>query len=223
MNPFNLPIPIDDPWFRQAMAHKSYAYERGEESNERLEFLGDAILTFLCGEFLYHRYPEYTEGELTNLRASLVDRHQLAEFAHQLHLNQYIYLGKSVENSGGRDNPRLLSSAFEALIGAYFLAGDRDLEPVRNYINSLFTWALNQRQEAEPANAKSDLQAWALAEIGQIPTYQLVGQSGPDHEKTFVVEVRIQGKTYGRGQGRRKQDAEKAAARAALQQLGQGE
>lgn len=222
MEPFNLPLTPQDPWFQQAMAHKSYAHEREENSNERLEFLGDAILTFLCGEFLYRRYPEYDEGELTNLRASLVDRRQLAEFAHQLHLDQHLHLGKGVEHSGGRDNPRLLSSAFEALIGAYFLAGDGTLEPVRDYVNPLFAWALAQREEVEPANEKSDLQAWALAEIGQIPIYKLVGESGPDHGKTFVVEVRIQGKTYGRGKGRRKQDAEKAAARAALKQLGQG-
>ncbi|MDA0268980.1 MAG: ribonuclease III [Cyanobacteria bacterium] len=209
--------------FRKAMSHKSYANEQNqpEQSNERLEFLGDAILTFLCGEFLYDKYPHLPEGELTKLRSSLVDKNQLSDFALALALNKRLFLGKGVENSGGRENPRLLSSAFEALIGAYFLDQDADITPVRAYVNPLFQVALAQRGEADPVvNYKSQLQEWSLAEFGEVPKYQIIAESGPDHAKYFTAEVLIQGEQYGVGKGAKKQDAEKKAARSALERLG---
>jgi ribonuclease-3 len=221
---FQLPDFTDPGLLQKAMTHKSHANELGHKllSNERLEFLGDAILNFLCGQFLYERYPEKMEGELTELRSSLVDKKQLSEFAICLQLNRKLRLGKGVENSGGRDNLRLLSSAFEALIGAYFLDRDRDIEPVRQYVYPFFQWALRQRGEMETIrNYKSQLQAWALAEMSEIPEYALIGTSGPDHDKRFIAEVRIQGQRYGKGIGNRKQDAEKQAARSALERLGQ--
>jgi ribonuclease-3 len=205
-----------------AVTHKSYAKEQGlGADNERLEFLGDAILTFLCGEFLYRDYPQADEGELTQLRASLVDKTQLSAFALQLGLNHYLRLGKGVENSQGRSNPRLLSSAFEALIGAYFLDLDGDVDAVRHYLEPFFVWALKQRQTDQPlVNVKSQFQEWALAEVGAVPDYVITAESGPDHDKQFVAEVRVKGKGYGQGQGPKKQDAEKQAARAALAGLG---
>ena len=205
------------------MSHKSYANEQNqpEQSNERLEFLGDAILTFLCGEFLYDKYPHLPEGELTKLRASLVDKNQLSDFALALALNRHLLLGKGVENSGGRENPRLLSSAFEALMGAYFLDRDSDIAPVRAYVNPLFQVALAQRGEADPVvNYKSQLQEWSLAKFGEVPKYQIISESGPDHAKYFTAEVLIQGEQYGIGKGAKKQDAEKKAARSALERLG---
>lgn len=208
--------------FQQAMTHKSYAREHPNvvSDNERLEFLGDAILTFLCGEFLFNRYPQKSEGELTPLRASLVDATQLGKFAQQLRLGKHLRLGRGVEGSGGRENPRLLSSAFEALIGAYFLDQRSHIEPVREFVFSLFESVVDLL--ADPTvniNEKSRLQEWSLARSGTIPTYGIVAESGPDHAKEFTAEVRIGAIVYGRGQGRRKQDAEKAAARDALQRL----
>lgn len=205
------------------MTHKSYANEgsKPEENNERLEFLGDAILTFLCGEFLYKKYPKLAEGELTPLRASLVDKHQLAEFAKSLNLDQKLRLGKGVENSGGRQNPRLLSSAFEALIGAYFLDQDSSVDAVRVYVEPFFADALRRRgADKSGVNAKSQFQEWATAKLKEFPQYRLIEASGPDHARHFVVEVTVKGQVYGRGQGRKKQEAEKEAARIALEKLG---
>lgn len=223
MKEFQLPLFNNSHLFQKAMIHKSAANERGDktQSNERLEFLGDAILNFLCGQFLYDRYSQKMEGDLTKLRSSLVDKQQLAIFAKKLKIGQSLQLGKGVENSGGRRNSRLLSSTFEALIGAYFLDRDRDIEPVRRYVYPLFEWALDQRGEAvQVVNYKSQLQEWALAHGNEIPNYILLGSSGPDHDKHFVVEVQISGKRYGQGYGKRKQDAEKQAARSALERLG---
>ena len=208
--------------FTQAMTHKSYAREHPEAGgdNERLEFLGDAILTFLCGEFLFARYPDQPEGALTPLRASLVDATQLGKFAVELSLRQHLRLGRGVEGSGGRDNARLLSSAFEALVGAYFLDQRSHVDPVRQFVFPLFDSVVETLADpTQNINEKSALQEWALAELGIIPTYEIVAESGPDHAKAFTAVVRIDGNEYGRGQGRRKQDAEKAAARDALKRL----
>lgn len=219
----NLPQFSDRAFFLQAMTHKSYARENPSvgADNERLEFLGDAILTFLCGEFLFQRYPDRAEGGLTTLRASLVDAQQLGQFARQLQLQQYLRLGRGVEGSGGRQNTRLLSSAFEALVGAYFLDQDSAIVPVRAFIFPLFDSVVEVLADpASSLNEKSTLQAWALANVGAIPDYVITSASGPDHAKVFTAAVLIETKPYGQGTGRRKQDAEKAAARDALQQLG---
>lgn len=218
----SLPVFHNSALFIQAMTHKSYAREHPEagSDNERLEFLGDAILTFLCGEFLFARYPAKPEGELTPLRASLVDATQLGKFAKTLTLEQHLRLGKGVEGSGGRANPRLLSSAFEALVGAYFIDQRSHIEPVRDFVFPLFESAVDAL--ADPTrniNEKSKFQEWSLGRSGIIPTYEIVSESGPDHAKEFTAVVYIAGKAYGQGQGRRKQDAEKAAARHALLQL----
>ena len=138
--------------FTQAMTHKSYAREHPEAGgdNERLEFLGDAILTFLCGEFLFARYPDQPEGALTPLRASLVDATQLGKFAVELSLRQHLRLGRGVEGSGGRDNARLLSSAFEALVGAYFLDQRSHVDPVRQFVFPLFDSVVETLAETPP-------------------------------------------------------------------------
>ena len=220
----NLPQFQNTALFIQAMTHKSYAREHPEAGgdNERLEFLGDAILTFLCGEFLFARYPEKPEGALTPLRASLVDATQLGKFAVELSLRQHLRLGRGVEGSDGRNNPRLLSSAFEALVGAYFLDQRSQIDPVREFVFPLFASVVQTLADpTQNINEKSAFQEWALAELGVIPVYEIVAESGPDHAKEFTAIVSINSHRYGQGQGRRKQDAEKAAARDALQQLGQ--
>lgn len=203
------------------MTHKSYAHERGQVAshNERLEFLGDAILNFLGAELLYQLLPNQPEGELSQLRSRLVDKTQLAEFAIALNLGQRLRLGRGVENSGGRTNPRLLSSAFEALIGAYFLDCNAQIEAVQAYVRPLFISALTQRGTTV-TNVKSQFQQWALAEIGQVPQYQILAATGPDHDRHFVAQVQVNGVAYGQGDGRTKQEAEKQAARNALSRLG---
>ncbi|NJL88203.1 MAG: ribonuclease III [Leptolyngbyaceae cyanobacterium SM1_1_3] len=206
---------------QQALTHKSYTSEFPKiANNERIEFLGDAILTFLCGDFLYKRYPGMSEGELTPLRAALVDAKQLGEFARMLDLGTKLHMSRGVEGSGGRTNMRLLSSAFEAVVGAYFLDSDSDVEAVRAYIAPLFSLVVDQLAIAvQTTNYKSRLQEWALAKFGEIPRYVIAGQSGPDHDRQFVAEVFIQDTLHGQGQGRRKQDAEKEAAKAALDKV----
>jgi ribonuclease-3 len=209
--------------WQQAMTHKSYAREQptANGDNERLEFLGDAILTFLCGEFVFDRYPHQSEGELTPLRASLVDATQLSKFAQQLALGSHLRLGRGVEGSGGRTNPRLLSSAFEALVGAYFLDQRSRIEPVRDFVFPLFESVVDTLADpTQNINEKSALQEWSLARSRPIPIYKIIAESGPDHAKEFVATVQIDGTVYGQGTGRRKQDAEKAAARDALTRFG---
>jgi len=220
---FSIPTFNHAALLTQAMTHKSHVREHPERGadNERLEFLGDAILTFLCGEFLFQRYPNKPEGELTPLRASLVDATQLGKFAAQLHLDKRLRLGRGVEGSGGRSNARLLSSAFEALVGAYFLDQRSQIEPVRDFVFPLFESVVEEL--ADPTrniNEKSAFQEWSLAHTGQIPTYTIISETGPDHAKEFTATVSIDAVMYGQGEGRRKQDAEKAAARDALQRLG---
>lgn len=222
-NILDLPVFRNIDLFQRAMTHRSYVNEHPEsgDHNERLEFLGDAILNFLSGRFLYQQFPEKPEGELTPLRSSLVDEKQLAEFATGLNLGSHLRLGKGAELNGGRHNPNLLSSAFEAMIGAYFLDTNSDIEAVRAYVEPLFVAVVTQRSvTAMMVNVKSRFQEWALAEKGENPEYCLIEQSGPDHDRTFTSEVRVRGQKYGEGQGRRKQDAEKEAAKDALIQLG---
>lgn len=205
------------------MTHRSYVNEHPEikQHNERLEFLGDAILNFLGGEFLYKRYTHKPEGELTPLRSALVDEKQLAQFASWLKLEQWLKLGKGAEREGGRQNANLLSSAFEALIGAYFLDVGSDVDAVRAYVEPLFVAVIDNLAIHTPQiNYKSRFQEWALVQFGENPQYTTVCEFGPDHAKAFEVAVSVAGKKYGEGTGRSKQNAEKAAAKNALEILG---
>jgi ribonuclease III len=222
-HPFNLPAFRDRTLLRQALTHRSYVNEHPDagEHNERLEFLGDAVLNFLSGEILYKRYPQKPEGMLTPLRSALVDEKQLATFAIALELGNLLQLGRGAERDGGRQNRNLLSSTFEAVIGAYFLDSGSDIAPVRAYVEPLFTRVLEQWDNLPPpVNAKSCFQEWALANTGENPRYVITDQSGPDHAKEFTAEVIVGNLTYGKGKGRRKQNAEKQAAEDALRNLG---
>jgi ribonuclease III len=220
-----LPSFRDAALLQQAMTHRSYVneYPGAGAHNERLEFLGDAVLNFLSGEYLYKRYPEKPEGDLTALRSALVDETQLAKFAIALGMDQpgVMRLGRGAERDGGRQNPNLLSSTFEALIGAYFLDSDSDVDRVRDYVIALFeTEVESLAASAARVNVKSRFQEWALAEFGKNPKYAIVNQSGPDHAREFTAIVQVGSRIFGEGKGRRKQDAEKAAAEEALKRLG---
>ncbi len=173
------------------------------------------------GEFLYKRFPDKPEGELTPLRSALVDEKQLAKFAEMLNLGPQMRLGRGAELEGGRQNPNLLSSTFEAIVGAYFLDTNSDITKIRKYVEPFFSAVVNGLAiDASSINSKSSFQAWALAKIGENPIYKVLSESGPDHAKQFVVGVWVADKLYGQGTGHRKQIAEKDAARDALDRLG---
>lgn len=212
--------------FDQALTHRSYVNEHPEigEDNERLEFLGDAVLGFLIGDFLYKNYPDMSEAQLTRMRSALVEEKQLATLARQLQLGSKMRLGQGAIKDGARDNPSLLCDTFEAIIGAYYL--DSNITSVRAYVKRLFTpvvksIALPQVDENPKhlIDPKNRFQQWALDKFGKNPEYVIVKESGPDHAKEFMAEVRVNGKVYGSGIGRRKQDAEKNAAENALKKL----
>jgi ribonuclease-3 len=200
----------------RALTHRSYFNEHKDavEDNERLEFLGDAVLDFMVGAWLYHRFPEMAEGQLTRLRAALVGNEQLAQFASGLNLGAAMRLGHGEAENGGRDRLPLLGSTFEALIGAIYL--DQDIAKVWKFMDPLAQIISNQIEH----HPKSILQEWSQSKGYGTPVYQTVGDSGPDHDKYFDVEVLIDGKVYGKGRGHSKQAAAKVAARAALEKLG---
>jgi len=214
----------------RAFTHRSFTNENpGWEHNERLEFLGDAILGFLVGDLLYEVYPDMTEAELTRLRSQLVDEPQLARFARQFELGAELSLGRGADRDNGRDSDALLSDTFEAYLGALYL--DAGIDAVRAFVDALIEAELDRREEsgedatdAEPGaqvnvDIKGRLQQWALANHGEIPKYAIVSQDGPDHARSFTAEVSVAGRACGRGTGKRKQAAEKAAAQAALERL----
>lgn len=222
--PHQLPPIRNVKLLHQALTHRSYVNESPEatENNERLEFLGDAVLGFVVGEMLFTRFPQMSEAELTRLRSKLVDEQQLAQLGRELGIGQRLRLGKGAARDGGRESSSLLSDTFEAIIGAYFL--ESGIEAVRNYVELLYQ-SLDYFQ-ADIAtqsliDSKNRFQQWALANIGENPHYEIIGESGPDHAKKFTAQVSVQEVVYGVGQGRRKQDAQKRAAEEALKRLGE--
>jgi ribonuclease-3 len=217
-----LELKFTDPSLLQrAMTHRSYINEHPEnavEDNERLEFLGDAVLDFITGEWLYNRFPEMQEGHLTRLRAALVRTETLADMGAHCSLGSALRLGKGEEESGGRERQANLCGAFEALIGSLFL--DQGLDAVREFVLPLFEPALNQIiASAADKDAKSLLQEWSQATLNITPTYRTVQADGPDHEKVFTIEALIGETVYGRGIGHSKQTAAQQAARNALQRV----
>jgi len=204
----------------RALTHRSYLNEHPEalEDNERLEFLGDAVLDFLVGAWLYNRFPEMREGELTRLRSALVRTEQLAEFAGQNGFGAALRLGRGESQAGGRARQALLCAAFEAVVGALYL--DSGLTSVLAFLEPLLEPAASQIvSQNRDMDAKSRLQELVQAQGGAAPVYHTVAASGPEHNKTFEIEVLVNGKVYGRGQGSNKQTAAQQAAEAALQIL----
>ncbi|MFQ6014762.1 MAG: ribonuclease III [Anaerolineae bacterium] len=217
-----LGITFDDKSLLQrALTHPSYLNENPDyplPDNERLEFLGDAVLDFLTGEYLYHHFPEMDEGELTSLRAALVRTETLAKFAAQLQLGQHLYMGQGEAAGGGRERSGILCAAFEAVIGALYL--DQGLELTKefwaNLIRPEITLIIQCQLDKDP---KSLLQELAQGRYQLTPTYRTVSARGPDHAREFTVEVLIGKKVHGRGTGRSKQAAEQEAAKQALEAL----
>jgi len=211
-----------NPWLlRRALIHRSYRNEHSEvlEDNERLEFLGDAVLDFLVGAWLYNNYPEMSEGQLTRLRSALVGNNQLAGFAQQIDMGEFILLGKGEAEGGGRKRSILLGSMFEALVGAIYL--DQGIEAVQAFFEPFLAKEVKHiLNENSDLDAKSFLQEWSQSKGLGAPVYQLTSAHGPDHSKTFEVQVLIAGNVYGKGEGPSKQIAAKNAARAALLRLG---
>jgi ribonuclease-3 len=205
----------------RALTHRSFLNENQEalEDNERLEFLGDAVLDFLVGAWLYNRFPEMAEGALTRLRSALVRTEQLADFARDLKLGDAMRLGRGEAESGGRGRPALLCATFEALVGAFYL--DMGIVAVSEFVEPMLESVAEQLlSSGRTHDPKSRLQEWTQSKGEGAPTYRTVAALGPDHAKIFEVEVLIHNRVYGRGEGHSKQSAAKSAASRALEVLG---
>ena len=210
------------PLLLEALTHRSYVYERpapGLKHNERLEFLGDAILAFLSADYLFQAYPTLSEGELTTTRAALVKTPTLAGFARRLHLGEYLRMGKGEARTGGRNRDALLAATFEALLGAIYL--DSGLDIARRFAQPFL------EEEARPIvsegrfkDNKTLLQELAQAHLGVTPTYRVIAEEGPAHSRSYTMEVVLGENIAGRGQGRNKQSAEQEAAQQALEASG---
>jgi len=201
-----------------ALTHRSFAFEQGlPTTNERLEFLGDAVLGLVVTDLVYRAFPERSEGELAKLRAAMVNMTTLAEVARELGLGGTVLLGKGEEQSGGRDKASILADALEAVLGAIYV--DQGLKPAAALIERLF-WpriAAYVRGAGE-RDYKTILQELAAQDLGRMPEYRVV-ERGPDHEKEFTATVYVAGRELGRGTGRSKKEAEQRAAREAYERL----
>ncbi len=223
-----LPEFKDQELLNRALTHTSYANEHVAEGgvpmedNERLEFLGDAVLDFVAAKWLFHRFPDLNEGRLTSLRAALVRASTLAQFAESIHLSDHLLLGKGETDSGGRHRSNILSDTFEALMGALYL--DQGVDAVCVYFEQMLervvSVVLNENLDRDP---KSQLQEWSQAHLAVTPRYKTVNAEGPDHAKTFTVEVWLGDRVAALGTGSSKQAAEQAAARTALSSLAASE
>ena len=200
---------------QQALTHSSFANEgkKHGRNNERLEFLGDSVLSVIVARYLFLTYKDLPEGELTKLRASLVCEKALDGFAARISLGKYLRLGKGEDHGGGRARPSIQADAVEALLAAVYLDGG--IGQARKLIHTL---VLDQEQEKTAAGRdyKTALQELAQRESGQVLAYHLTGERGPDHAKVFAMEVCLNGQPIGAGQGHSKKEAEQAAAKAAV-------
>ena len=204
---------------QNALAHSSYANERwhnGLLSNERLEFLGDSVLGMLVAEYLYRTFPDRPEGELTRMRADMVCEQTLAAVANRIGLGAHLLLGHGEERLGGRSRESILADAVESVIAACFLDGG--LEAAAGFVRQFILVEVPVKK-LNNVDYKTTLQELVQQKKNQVLSYALVGQSGPDHDKQFDVEVMLNGTVVGRGSGRSKKRAEQMAAKAALEQL----
>lgn len=208
----------DGKLLKQAFVHRSYLNESKEfrESNERLEFLGDAVLSFVTSQYLYRTYPQFPEGILTNIRSTLVKTKSLSEAAGSLGLGELLLLSHGEESSGGRRNESLLADCFEALLGAIYL--DKGVEDAKTFLQKVL---LQKSEEIVRTKSyvdfKSLLQELVQEHTKTSPTYRVVKSEGPDHNKVFWVEVLSEDTVLGSGEGKSKQEAEQQAARSALE------
>ena len=209
---------------REALTHSSYAHELRTkkvevECNERLEFLGDSVLSIVTSEYLFKSFSALPEGDLTHIRAALVQSQSLARYANKIGLGDYLYLGNGEEKNRYRQS--ILEDAFEALLAAIYLdAGEEGLETVRAFLIPIIRDAIDHGPNMLHADAKTELQQLTQISDGATPTYCIIGESGPDHAKTFRVEVKLNSNVIGHGEGRSKREAEQNAAREALKLFG---
>ncbi len=206
---------------KEAITHSSYAKERKSQHikyNERLEFLGDAVLSIVVSDYIFKHCPELPEGELTKLRASLVCEKSLFEFAKIIDLGKYLILSKGERNNGGAERPSILSDAFEALIAAIYIDGG--YEPASKHILNFVIPTIKNSKTKKNKDYKTTLQEIVQKNPGEKLEYVLVAESGPDHNKHFVVEVHLNSNVIGKGGGRSKKEAEQQAAHEALELMG---
>lgn len=210
----------DSSLLKVALTHSSYANEGRQQhpSNERLEFLGDTVLSTIVSEHLFKTFPDLPEGELTKLRASLVCDHSLADFARRIQLGEQLLIGKGEERSGGRDRLSNLEDAFEALTGAVYLDGG--LEAARTFVMKFIPARIDVSQADQLHDYKTALQEVIQQNPEESVRYRLVGESGPDHDKCFEVEVWLNSNVIGKGKGKSKKQAEQNAACQALKLMG---
>ncbi len=215
-----LPEFRDPALLKRALTHRSYLNEHvaapDEQDNERLEFLGDAVLDFITGAWLFNSFPDLDEGRLTTLRAALVRVSTLAEFAREMGLPELMRLGKGEIDTGGRNRANILGDAFEAVLGALFL--DQGIDVCQAFVLPFLERATPAiRQDNADRDPKSKLQEWSQGQLGVTPRYKLSGTTGPDHARIFHVQVFLGDEAYASGAGTSKQMAEQIAAREALE------
>ena len=206
---------------KNALTHSSYANEvrGGFSSNERLEFLGDSVLSIVVSDYIYKHYPNMPEGELTRLRASLVCEKSLCAFSRELELGSYLMLGKGEDRGGGRERDSILADAFEAVLAAIYLDGG--MEPARRHVMNFVLRELKHTDDEVFKDYKTALQEIIQRNPEESVTYILTDESGPDHDKSFTVEVRLNSNVIGKGTGKNKKRAEQMAAKEALMLMGE--
>ena len=212
---------------KEALTHSSYANElkarkQNVECNERLEFLGDSVLSIVVSEFLFKKFGEFPEGELTQRRAALVRSQTLAAYAERIKLGEYLYLGRGEEKCNGRTKRSSLENAFEALLAAMYLdAGEKGFDVIRAFLTPMISMEIEQNYSPIHNDAKTELQQLIQQAEGDFLEYVTVGESGPDHDKVFCVEARLNTNVIGRGKGKSKREAEQSAALDALTLFGE--
>jgi ribonuclease III len=205
----------DKKLLREALTHKSF---KQSYNNERLEFLGDAVLDLIVGEYLFERFPGHDEGKLSKMRASLVNEEGFTRLANHISLGDAIFLSNAEENNGGRTKPSLLSNAFEAVIGAIYL--EAGLAPVKTIAIGLLESVYSDISlDTLFKDHKTALQELTQAHFGITPEYRLVGSSGPDHKKEFTIAIHIDGKEYAKASGKSKKVAQQEAAEETIARL----
>lgn len=211
----------DEELLKRSLTHRSFLNEHDNEelkSNERLEFLGDAVLELVVSEFLFNEYPDRAEGELTSFRAAVVRTDSLAKISKKLGLGEYLLMSKGEEMTGGREKEYLLANTFEAVIGGLYI--DQGYEPVKEFLTKhLVPQIATIVKYRLDIDAKTKLQEKTQNVFKKTPVYKVIKEKGPDHDKVFTVVVKINGKVYGEGEGITKQKAEDAAASKALRKL----
>lgn len=202
---------------RLALTHRSAPLRAGESHNERLEFLGDAVLELAMSDLLMHRFPEASEGDLSKIRASLVNARVLAVKATDLSLGRWLRLGGGEERSGGREKPSILASTYEAVLGAVYLDGG--FSPAHQLVTRHFAGDFAEKSHGVLFDCKTRLQEITQKIFRETPVYTVIEAKGPEHQKLFISQVSIAGKPYGRGEGQNKKSADQAAALQTLEML----